>query len=115
MNIGDTGPLFPEGPAGAALYALINAEPEPGPPYTHTFRPPPTEYDEDGEPIWKPMEPTFTITAADVADMIDRDERAFMLGLCPQGHLRRARTRTGTFGETVTTAYCPSCEGCGGD
>lgn len=53
-------PLFPDA-VGAVLHAMLNAEPEPGPPYMHTVKPPePAGYDEDGRPIWD-VPVSFTI------------------------------------------------------
>lgn len=66
----DTEPLFPEA-MGQVLHAFLNPEPEAGPPWVHAIESPPEEYDEDGNLIWQPMEPTFTVTAADAADMPD--------------------------------------------
>lgn len=56
----DPKPLFPES-VGEVLHAVLDPEPLPGPPYTHTFNLPPTEYDEDGEPLPPRVEPTITI------------------------------------------------------
>jgi len=52
--------LFPDG-AGEVLHALLNPEPRPGPPHTHTFNLPLTEYDDDGEPLPPRIEPSMTI------------------------------------------------------
>jgi len=52
--------LFPDG-IGEVLHALLNPESRPGPPYTHTFNLPPTEYDDDGEPLPPRIEPSMTI------------------------------------------------------
>lgn len=57
----DPEPLFP-GAIGEVLRELFHPEPSPGPPFTHTFSLPPTEYDEDGEPLAPRIEPTMTIT-----------------------------------------------------
>lgn len=59
------GPYYPEA-MGAFLNKLLNPEPQPGPPWTHTFQPPPQEYGEDGEPIPLPPEPQFTIEPYDL-------------------------------------------------
>lgn len=55
-------PLFPDS-IGEVLHAILNPQPQPGPPYVHTIEPPEPEYDEDGNPYW-PLEPSFTITEA---------------------------------------------------
>ena len=54
------GPLFPEG-AGEVIHSILNPEPSNGPPYTHTFRYPPTEYDDEGNPLPAPIEPAMTV------------------------------------------------------
>lgn len=60
------GPFYPEA-MGEFLRKLLNPEPQPGPPWTHTFRPPPQEYYEDGEPIPMSPGPSFTVTAVEMA------------------------------------------------
>jgi hypothetical protein len=57
----DADQLFPDG-IGEVLQALLSPEPQPGPPYTHTFSYPPTEYDKDDEPLPQPIQPTMTVT-----------------------------------------------------
>lgn len=56
----DADPLFPEG-IGEVLHALRNPEPQPGVPHTHTFNLPPTEYDDDGEPLPPRVESSMTV------------------------------------------------------
>jgi len=56
----DTGPLFPEA-MGAVLHGFLNAEPQTGPPYVHTFADPEQVQDEDGE-WYVPIVPTYTLT-----------------------------------------------------
>lgn len=55
-----TEPLFPEA-MGEVLHSFLNAEPEPGPPYVHTFADPEQVQDEDGE-WYVPLVPTHTLT-----------------------------------------------------
>lgn len=56
-----TGEQFPDG-IGWLLRQLLNPEPQPGPPYVHTFNAPePDGYDEHGDPIYL-LKPTYTIT-----------------------------------------------------
>lgn len=116
-------PLFPDG-IGEVLCAVLNPEPEPGPPYVHTIEPPRCDLEDccdTGLPCecaCHRVQPTHTATwptVADIADMIEREDRYSMFGLCPQGHLRRARTHTGTFGQPDTEIYCPTCEADGDD
>jgi hypothetical protein len=52
--------LFPDC-IGEVLHALLNPEPQPGSPYTHTFTWPETEYDDDGEPLPPKIEPSMTV------------------------------------------------------
>lgn len=47
---------------GALLGHILHDEPEHGPPYVHTFRPPEPIQDENGE-WWTPIEPSFTLAA----------------------------------------------------
>jgi len=54
-----SGPMYPEA-MGELLGKLLDPDPPPGPPWTHSFRPPPEEYDENGEPIPMPALPTHT-------------------------------------------------------
>jgi hypothetical protein len=63
--------LFPDG-IGEVLHALLNPEPQPGLPYTHTFNMPPTEYDDDGEPLPLIVEPTMTIVRRVQAEALAR-------------------------------------------
>ena len=58
------GPLAPDG-IGEVLHAILNPQPQPGPPYVHTIRPPEPEYDENGDPYW-PLEPSFTLEPYDL-------------------------------------------------
>lgn len=57
----DPEPLFPES-VGEVLHAILHPEPKSGAPYTHTLNWPPTEYDEDGEPLPPRIEPSITVT-----------------------------------------------------
>lgn len=52
---------------GWLLHQLLNPEPQPGPPYTHTFNAPePDGYDENGDPIYL-LHPHFTPIKVDDA------------------------------------------------
>jgi len=53
----DDSPLFPES-VGSLLHAILTGPDQPG---THTFRLPPAEYDEDGEPLPQRAQPTLTV------------------------------------------------------
>lgn len=78
--------LFPEG-AGALLRASLDGpDPSDGPPYTHTFRYPPTEYDDDGEPLPPKLQPSLTIMShleAPVQEGTMRDDRCPAMKLPP--------------------------------
>ena len=63
--------LFPDG-IGEVLHALLNPELRFGPPYTHTFNLPPTEYDDDGEPLPSRIEPSMTIVRHVQAETLAR-------------------------------------------
>ena len=54
--------LFPEG-IGELLHKILNPELNSGPLYTHTFRLPPDEYDDDGNVLPKRVQPSFTLYA----------------------------------------------------
>lgn len=48
---------------GTFLHGLLNPEPSPGPPWTHTMLPPePTGEDEDEYPVYPEPGPAFTFT-----------------------------------------------------
>ena len=53
------------GNLGEVMRGLLNPEPPPGPPYTHTIRPPePIGWNEDGEPVYPEPGPAFTFRTA---------------------------------------------------
>jgi len=62
---------FPDG-VGEVLHALLNPEPQPGSPYTHTFNLPPTEYNDNGEPLPPRIEPSMTIVRQARAEALAR-------------------------------------------
>lgn len=55
-------PMEPAPAIGNLLQHMLDPVFPEGAPYTHTFNYPPTEYDEDGEPLPPRIEPTMTIT-----------------------------------------------------
>lgn len=57
-----------------------------GPPYTHTFRNPPTEYDDEGEPLRPRIQPTYSIVdyvEAAVQEAVVWDGRCLAIKLPP--------------------------------
>jgi hypothetical protein len=72
-------PAFPDS-VGALLSKILNGADPPGPgPHTHTFKLPPTEYDEDGEPIPPRIQPSLTITR--ILTEIRAEAQAFATGV----------------------------------
>ena len=59
------------GNLGEIMHGLLNPEPEPGPPYTHTIVPPePIGWDEDGTPVYPEPGPAVTLTERPLADVV---------------------------------------------
>jgi hypothetical protein len=60
--------MWPDG-AGEFMFSLFGdpAAVADGPPWTHTFRPPEPEYDEEGNEIWREPDPTHTLTEGGTA------------------------------------------------
>jgi hypothetical protein len=61
---GITGPatIFPKDLVGFLRDVLDPPQVTGGPPFTHTFRNPPDEYDDDGNVLPKPVLPSLTVT-----------------------------------------------------
>ena len=66
---------FPDGAGelGEFLSNMLGGTPEPGPPYVHTLTAPEPEYDDDGNEIYVPRPPTYTLTEIPLADLVDPD------------------------------------------
>ena len=59
------------GNLGEIMRGLLNPEPEPGPPYTHTIVPPePLYYDDFGTPVYPEPGPAMTLTERPLADVV---------------------------------------------
>jgi len=82
-------PLWPDS-AGHFLHNLLNPEPQPGAPYTHTIVPPePIGEDEDGNPVYPEPGPAHTLDrrAGEGQSLTDLTLRAasgnWVAGGCP--------------------------------
>lgn len=74
---------------GEGILSLFGAaEPEPGPPYTHTIRPEPPEYDAEGNELYRPAAPSYTLTERPLAEMVDPDLPAWLVRAAEACRLR---------------------------
>jgi hypothetical protein len=61
--------LEPPEALGGFMHSMLGGTPQPGPPYTHTLVPPePIGEDEDGNDIYPPPGPSFTMRGSKDAD-----------------------------------------------
>lgn len=65
---------------GQLMHNLLNPEPPPGPPYTHTIVPPqPIGEDEDGNDIYPEPGPAYTVREIPLTELVDPDRPAWLV------------------------------------
>ena len=75
--------------AGEFLHNMYGgSEPEPGPPYVHTFRPPEPEYDDEGNQIWHEPDPAFTLKVVPNEYMRPGQVGMISAGRAPDGKMQ---------------------------
>ena len=95
------------GNLGEIMHGLLNPEPEPGPPYTHTIVPPePIGWDEDGTPLYPEPGPSATLngegTRRSAPVLLDMDEDRCpgcgeLIADVPAGHSWAVSLETGAW------------------